>query len=358
MSNGSAILNPTDKIVDTILHGNNNFVSTLDHLPCDIIRCLWVIQMMNLRNVRLQKRLGELLQNPEQHAAEISRLNRIILRNSSEAECESKYAVNILNTHLNTLQDDREIYAVLRQKLPGWTSEAVEQRWKEWGFFKKTFLERQKEASTLDVFSTFKVENETDNAAVSIGQRKEKSSSIGGNNRGGDNSNGTKKTNLKLKSSSSSSASGSGALKIKLSLKPPEFGPSGIKRKADLSILKKGKVLEHDKKRAKKKSTTDENDTRLPIDLKLIPPPPPASEVHVEEKAPLVPDEPHYCFCGGPSFGRMVACENEKCPREWFHFKCVNLVREPEGAWFCSKTCEEQHRLAMLRKKKKKRRNW
>lgn len=351
MSNGSAILTPTDKIVDTILHGNNNFVSTLDHLPCDIIRCLWVIQMMNLRNVRLQKRLGELLQNSDQHGTEISRLNRIIQRNSSEAECESKYAVSILNTHLNTLQDDREIYTVLKQKLPGWTSEAVEQRWKEWGVFKKTFLENQKEASTPNVFSTFKVEDETDNAAISTGQRKEKNSSIG--NRNGEANNSVKKANLKLKTSGSS-----GALKIKLNLKPLDSGSGGVKRKADISISKKGKVPGHENKRAKKKSTTDENDTKLSIDVKLIPPLPPASGAPVEEKPLLVTDEPHYCFCGGPSFGRMVACENEKCPHEWFHFKCVNLVREPEGAWFCSKTCEEQHRLAMLRKKKKKRRNW
>lgn len=140
MSDDSTILAPTDQIVDTILHGNNNFVSTLDHLPCDIIRCLWVIQMMNLRNVRLEKKLGELLQNPDQNAKEISRLNRIILRNTSEAECESKYAVNILNAHLDILQDDREIHTILKKKLPGWTSEAVERRWKEWGVLKNNIL--------------------------------------------------------------------------------------------------------------------------------------------------------------------------------------------------------------------------
>ena len=28
-------------------------------------------------------------------------------------------------------------------------------------------------------------------------------------------------------------------------------------------------------------------------------------------------DEPRYCYCNGVSYGEMVACDNEKCPREW-----------------------------------------
>jgi hypothetical protein len=25
------------------------------------------------------------------------------------------------------------------------------------------------------------------------------------------------------------------------------------------------------------------------------------------------------------SFGRMIGCDNENCPTEWFHFPCVGL---------------------------------
>ena len=30
-------------------------------------------------------------------------------------------------------------------------------------------------------------------------------------------------------------------------------------------------------------------------------------------------NEPAYCYCGKPSFGEMVMCENNLCEKEWFH---------------------------------------
>lgn len=33
----------------------------------------------------------------------------------------------------------------------------------------------------------------------------------------------------------------------------------------------------------------------------------------------------------------MVQCDNELCPVEWFHFRCVNLKKIPKGEWFCPK---------------------
>ena len=56
-------------------------------------------------------------------------------------------------------------------------------------------------------------------------------------------------------------------------------------------------------------------------------------------------DEPRYCFCNGVSYGQMVACDNDACPREWFHLDCVSLDKVPVGQtkWFCSDQCQEQH---------------
>ena len=48
-----------------------------------------------------------------------------------------------------------------------------------------------------------------------------------------------------------------------------------------------------------------------------------------------------YCWCDGGESGKMVACENELCPREWFHFECVGLTRKPRGKWYCSKQCKK-----------------
>lgn len=42
-----------------------------------------------------------------------------------------------------------------------------------------------------------------------------------------------------------------------------------------------------------------------------------------------------YCTCRSVSHGDMVACDNDNCPYEWFHWKCVGLTREPLGTWYC-----------------------
>ena len=43
-----------------------------------------------------------------------------------------------------------------------------------------------------------------------------------------------------------------------------------------------------------------------------------------------------YCICRKPEAGRMVACDNENCTIQWFHFKCVGLKRAPVGNWYCT----------------------
>jgi hypothetical protein len=41
----------------------------------------------------------------------------------------------------------------------------------------------------------------------------------------------------------------------------------------------------------------------------------------------------------------MIACDNDDCPREWFHLGCVNLDKPPTGRtkWFCSDDCKETY---------------
>lgn len=48
-------------------------------------------------------------------------------------------------------------------------------------------------------------------------------------------------------------------------------------------------------------------------------------------------DDKKYCLCQKVSFGDMIACDNEDCPYEWFHWSCVGLKSEPKpgGTWFC-----------------------
>ncbi|XP_045469212.1 inhibitor of growth protein 3 isoform X2 [Harmonia axyridis] len=47
------------------------------------------------------------------------------------------------------------------------------------------------------------------------------------------------------------------------------------------------------------------------------------------------PNEPRYCLCNQVSYGDMVACDNEDCPSEWFHYPCVGITAPPKGKWYC-----------------------
>jgi inhibitor of growth protein 3 len=57
-----------------------------------------------------------------------------------------------------------------------------------------------------------------------------------------------------------------------------------------------------------------------------------AMEVDEDEEAG---DDRKYCLCQNVSFGNMVACDNDDCPYEWFHWGCVGLKSEPNGTWYC-----------------------
>ncbi|KAH6881467.1 hypothetical protein BKA58DRAFT_349641 [Alternaria rosae] len=68
-------------------------------------------------------------------------------------------------------------------------------------------------------------------------------------------------------------------------------------------------------------------------------------EAEAESEAEEDGDEPRYCYCNEVSYGNMIACDNDDCPREWFHLACVNLDKPPTGRtkWFCSDECKETH---------------
>uniref|UniRef100_A0A6G1SM87 Inhibitor of growth protein n=1 Tax=Aceria tosichella TaxID=561515 RepID=A0A6G1SM87_9ACAR len=46
-------------------------------------------------------------------------------------------------------------------------------------------------------------------------------------------------------------------------------------------------------------------------------------------------DETKYCICRQISYGAMVACDNEECEIEWFHYDCVGITQPPKGKWYC-----------------------
>lgn len=60
-----------------------------------------------------------------------------------------------------------------------------------------------------------------------------------------------------------------------------------------------------------------------------------------EEEEDTDADNKRYCTCHAVSYGNMVACDNEECKYEWFHWDCVGMTREPAGKWFCGE-CRER----------------
>merc|ERR1712048_886140 len=49
------------------------------------------------------------------------------------------------------------------------------------------------------------------------------------------------------------------------------------------------------------------------------------------------PVDKTWCFCKKKAKGEMIACDNEKCKIEWFHFECVGLYIKPSGKWYCQR---------------------
>lgn len=63
-------------------------------------------------------------------------------------------------------------------------------------------------------------------------------------------------------------------------------------------------------------------------------------------------DNTLYCICQRVSFGEMIACDNDDCRFEWFHWSCVGITSSPKDneVWYCPDCAPRMEK----RKKKKK----
>lgn len=59
-------------------------------------------------------------------------------------------------------------------------------------------------------------------------------------------------------------------------------------------------------------------------------------------------DEGPYCICQRGSFGEMVACDNDNCEFQWFHYECVGMKEQPLGEWLCP-SCRKLPRGKIVR---------
>lgn len=91
-------------------------------------------------------------------------------------------------------------------------------------------------------------------------------------------------------------------------------GLSAVEQRVDVPELAGG---EGDNKVNQKKRQLVEQPVSMDLDL------------------PVDPNEPTYCICNRVFFGEMVACDNDNCIIEWFHYECVGITEPPKGKWYC-----------------------
>ena len=57
-----------------------------------------------------------------------------------------------------------------------------------------------------------------------------------------------------------------------------------------------------------------------------------------------------WCYCGQPSFGTMILCDNNDCSIQWFHCECLRIRSPPKGRWYCP-ACRKLPQLNKRRSK-------
>jgi hypothetical protein len=55
--------------------------------------------------------------------------------------------------------------------------------------------------------------------------------------------------------------------------------------------------------------------------------------------------EETYCTCRQVSYGSMIACDNDNCKYQWFHFECVKITTKPKGKWYCPLCRGDSHKV-------------
>jgi inhibitor of growth protein 3 len=130
------------------------------------------------------------------------------------------------------------------------------------------------------------------------------------------------------------------------SITSKKVAPQGSRQSGALRKSKKS-GLNRVKRSGNKNSPSSTNDSELSDaesgsgdeDDEAVTPPPTKDGDQDEEMGDVDDeeggDDRKYCICHSVSYGDMVACDNESCKLEWFHWSCVGLKSEPVGTWIC-----------------------
>ncbi|KAK6197493.1 uncharacterized protein RJT21DRAFT_57838 [Scheffersomyces amazonensis] len=298
----------------------NSFISTIDHLPCDVIRSLWLVQSCNIQINKRKMRLDQLLEQLQTIPIEAKDLQRTLVNHMIQLKFEiNRFTVesiseiqalnNQLITHKIVLTDELQQLQQLYES----RSNQIRDNHEDLENLRKQLDQHYRQHPLISQQEALKEQARLIKEAA---KRKKTPSAPSG-------------------------------LKILLKI------PSKIQ-----------KPTKPDNKRSNNVKTVKQKTHQKPVVIEEI-----------AEELPLVEEEEEpqsYCFCKQGSFGEMIACDNEEsCPNgEWFHYKCVGLLNRVDALkystgklkWFCSDHCrqivEAKDAVIAERKKKKKRRRW
>lgn len=305
----------------------NSFISTLDHLPCDIVRSLWLIQSCNIKIDNWKSEINEILleyskgNKKSESLVRLYELKKLIRHLTNESIQEAKAMKNQLITHkLNLLQEMEQLNKIDVFKH---NNEQIDesQRIELREQLKKHYLENPL-ALQVEAVEEQKKENESKEEAKDEKPNSEE-------------------------------------MIVEIPIQDKVVKPTD--RKVVKKIEQKPKKLEIRKEPQK----TIIGKPKKPKPLEIIS----AQENEKEDEDGDVDDEEDnslYCFCRQKSLGNMISCDNEEsCENgEWFHYKCVGLLNRVEALkyttgkmkWYCSEKCEKMAEAKAHQKQEKKRR--
>lgn len=363
--------NRQEILVDPSFSLLNSFISSVDHLPCDIIRSLWLVQTCNLKIDKLRQGLNDILHKyqtdgylKDAELATVYELQNQIKWLSKEAVLESKALNCQLITHKLYLQEeinqlhnlknieqynsinDRHAMELLRKQLKAHYREnplrsqveALAQQQKQLQQLLPTQLQLEKKSDQTSI--------KKESSGLKLILRIPKHDKL------------DKKDDRDIKEVSQNNRPKLGRPKLKTTITPVQK-PN--------KIVKPGEKAKDTRAAEFKKGNKKKITTQIPAinenNLKII-----VSQNAVEKDE----EDKRYCFCNQPSLGDMIACDNEdSCPNgEWFHYKCVGLLNRVDAMkyttgkeqWFCSEKCREvvesKTTTKAEQKKHKRRKKW
>lgn len=357
----------------------STFISTVDHLPCDIVRSLWLVQTCNLALEKEKQSLHHMLQK---HTAKVAAEGQIasadtvahayyakqrqITRWHREAVAELDSLCNQLEVHEKAVKDQiTQLYAVAEAPVLEDTGSLEMLRQQLHDHYRENPLSSQVEAlhehervlhdqgrvvikktpgngtgikiilklSRSPAAGADSKRSRRVREAVSNGSKDEPVRSLNGR--------GVKLEKQTRGSLPSKLGSGVGVQVPRRRGRPPKYLTQGLKLAANMP------VLPVKRERHGLRATSVPKVAKAPVGR----PRTKAVTKKVVEpvlQAPIVEEEDTqlYCFCKQRSFGDMIACDNENCTNgEWFHYKCVGLLNRVEALryttekWYCSEFC-------------------